>query len=170
MSKVNGNDGNNNDLIKGLQAYYKALRTKASEKEPNKPEVKPNVPIIQHNEIKMGNGDDLLTASFYPDVQFSKINSIKPEPLEGLQKHRDMVLSGNISQEDVTGALEIIDAMPTTNNYEKASIGLNTLATYREYPTRYGKLQTPEEGSELQATKDYVLNNIDILDSIVSFA
>ena len=175
MSKVNGNDGNNNDLMKGLQAYYKALRTKGSEKEPNKPEVKPNVNVpigkqngIQHTE----KGDELLTASFYPDVKFSKINSIKPElgSLEDLQPKQDTVLSGNISQEDVIGALEIIDAMPTTNIYEKASIGLDTLATYREYPTRFGKLQTPEEGSKDKVTKDYVLNNIDILDSIVSFA
>lgn len=172
MSKVNGNDGNNNDLMKGLQAYYKVLRTKASGKEPNKPaEIKPNVPIIQHNEIK---GDELLTASFYPDVQFSKnINAIKadlakpakPGSLEALQLERDRVLSGNISQEDVTETLATIDAMPTNDN-QKLSIGLYTLATYREYPTRYGKLQTPEAGSGLQATEDYVLNNIDILDSI----
>lgn len=187
MSKVNGNDGNNNDLMKGLQAYYKALRTKASGKEPNKPaEIKGEngtVPIVKQNGNKHTEmGDELLTASFYPDVQFSKnINAIKadlaklakpakPGSLEDLQQKQDIVLSGNISQEDVTEALAIIDAMPTTNDNQKVSIGLDTLATYREYPTRFGKLQTPEAGSELQATKDYVLNNIDILDSIVSFA
>lgn len=79
MSKVNGNDGNNNDLMKGLQAYYEALRAKASGKT-NKPADNVNVPIgkqkVQHTEMY----DKLLTASFYPDVQFSKnINAIKAD-------------------------------------------------------------------------------------------
>ncbi len=174
MSKVNGNDGNNNDLIKGLQAYYEALRTKASEKEPNKPEVKPNVnvPIGKQNGVQYTKkGDELLTASFYPDVKFSKINSIKPElgSLEGLQKQRDMVLSENISQEDVFASLELSNLVKG-NEYDKLLVDLNTLDTYRGYSEKYGKLQTPEEGSKDKATKDYVLNNIDILDSIVSFA
>lgn len=90
MSKVNGNDGNNNDLIKGLQAYYEAIRAKAAGKANKQAEVKADIPIgkqngIQHTEM----GDELLTASFYPDVQFSKkINSIKAEPgsLEELQQ------------------------------------------------------------------------------------
>lgn len=171
MPKVNGNDGNNNDLMKGLQAYYEALRAKASGKTNKPAEVKSNVPVgkqngIQHTEM----GEDLLTASFYPDVKFSKINSIKPGSLEDLQQKQDMVLSGNISQKDVTETLAIIDAIPTINKNEKVYIGLDTLATYREYPTRFGKLQTPEEGSEHQATKDAVLNVVDIMDSFVSFA
>lgn len=90
MSKVNGNDGNNNDLMKGLQAYYEAIRAKAAGKANKQAEVKTDIPIgkqngIQHTEM----GDELLTASFYPDVQFSKkINSIKAEPgsLEELQQ------------------------------------------------------------------------------------
>lgn len=90
MSKVNGNDGNNNDLMKGLQAYYEAIRAKAAGKANKQAEVKADIPIgkqngIQHTEM----GDELLTASFYPDVQFSKkINSIKAEPgsLEELQQ------------------------------------------------------------------------------------
>lgn len=91
MSKVNGNDGNNNDLMKGLQAYYEALRAKASGKANKPAEVKPNVnvPIGQQNGIQHTDMyDKLLTASFYPDVKFSKINSIKPEPgsLEDLQQ------------------------------------------------------------------------------------
>lgn len=91
MSKVNGNDGNNNDLMKGLQAYYEALRAKASGKANKPAEVKPNVniPIGKQNGIQYTDMyDKLLTASFYPDVKFSKINSIKPEPgsLEGLQQ------------------------------------------------------------------------------------
>lgn len=91
MSKVNGNDGNNNDLMKGLQAYYEALRAKASGKANKPAEVKPNVniPIGKQNGIQYTDMyDKLLTASFYPDVKFSKINSIKPEPgsLEDLQQ------------------------------------------------------------------------------------
>ena len=91
MSKVNGNDGNNNDLMKGLQAYYEALRAKASGKTNKPAEVKPNVnvPIGKQNGIQYTDMyDKLLTASFYPDVKFSKINSIKPEPgsLEDLQQ------------------------------------------------------------------------------------
>ena len=90
MSKVNGNDGNNNDLMKGLQAYYEAIRAKAAGKANKQAEVKADIPIgkqngIQHTEM----GDELLTASFYPDVQFSKkINNIKAEPgsLEELQQ------------------------------------------------------------------------------------
>lgn len=90
MSKVNGNDGNNNDLMKGLQAYYEAIRAKSAGKANKQAEVKADIPIgkqncIQHTEM----GDELLTASFYPDVQFSKkINSIKAEPgsLEELQQ------------------------------------------------------------------------------------
>ena len=172
MSKVNGNDGNNNDLMKGLQAYYEALRAKASGKANKPAEVKTNIPIgkqngIQHTEM----GDDLLTASFYPDVKFSKINSIKPElgSLEDLQQKQDTVLSGNISQEDVIASLELSNLVKG-NEYDKLLVDLNTLDTYRGYSEKYGKLQTPEEGSKDKATKDYVLNNIDILDSIVSFA
>ena len=89
MPKVNGNDGNNNNLMKGLQAYYEALRAKASGNTNKSAEVKNDVPVgkqhgVHHTEM----GDDLLTASFYPDVKFSKINSIKPEPgsLEDLQQ------------------------------------------------------------------------------------
>ena len=92
MSKVNGNDGNNNDLMKGLQAYYEAIRAKAAGKANKQAEVKPNVnvPIGKQNGIQYTDMyDKLLTANFYPDVQFSKkINSIKAEPgsLEELQQ------------------------------------------------------------------------------------
>ena len=51
MSKVNGNDGNNNDLMKGLQAYYEALRAKASGKANKPAEVKTNIPIGKQNGI-----------------------------------------------------------------------------------------------------------------------
>lgn len=90
MSKVNGNDGNNNDLIKGLQAYYEAIRAKAAGKANKQAEVKADIPIGKQNGIQYTDMyDKLLTANFYPDVQFSKkINSIKAEPgsLEELQQ------------------------------------------------------------------------------------
>lgn len=89
MSKVNGNDGNNNDLMKGLQAYYEAIRAKAAGKANKPAEVKADIPIGKQNGIQYTDMyDKLLTASFYPDVKFSKINSIKPEPgsLEELQQ------------------------------------------------------------------------------------
>lgn len=72
MSKVNGNDGNNKDLMQGLQAYYEALRANALGKNSETKEAKGNVPVgqptnVEHKEL----GDELLTMSFYPDVQFS---------------------------------------------------------------------------------------------------
>lgn len=111
MSKVNGNDGNNNDLMKGLQAYYEALRAKASGKANKPAEVKTNIPIgkqngIQHTEM----GDDLLTASFYPDVKFSKINSIKPEPgsLEELQQILPTLTVANADRADKKAAYDAV--------------------------------------------------------------
>lgn len=174
MPKVNGNDGNNNDLMKGLQAYYEALRAKASGNTNKSAEVKNDVPVGKQNGVhntKMG--DDLLkSANFYAGMGLNLNKTQKPKPgsLEDLQQKQDMVLSGNVSQEDVTETLAIIDAIPTINKNEKVYIGLDTLATYREYPTRFGKLQTPEEGSEEKATKDAMLYNLDILESITSFA
>lgn len=174
MSKVNGNDGNNNDLMKGLQAYYEALRAKASEKANKPAEVKPNVNIpigkqngIQHTEM----GDDLLTASFYPDVKFSKINSIKPElgSLEDLQQKQDTVLSENVSQKDVFASLELSNLVKG-NEYDKLLVDLNTLDTYRGYSEKYGKLQTPDKESGIKPTAEITLNIIDNIDSIVSFA
>ena len=124
MSKVNGNDGNNNDLMKGIQAYYEALRTKASGKEPNKPaEIKGEngtVPIVKQNGNKHTEmGDDLLTASFYPDVQFSKnINAIKadlaklakPEPgsLEELQKDLSTLTVASADRADKKAAYDAV--------------------------------------------------------------
>ena len=111
MSKVNGNDGNNNDLMKGLQAYYEALRAKASGKANKPAEVKTNIPIgkqngIQHTEM----GDKLLTASFYPDVKFSKINSIKPEPgsLEELQQILPTLTVANADRADKKAAYDAV--------------------------------------------------------------
>lgn len=160
MSKVNGNDGNNNDLMKGLQAYYEAIRAKAAGKANKPAEVKADIPIgkqngIQHTEM----GDDLLTASFYPDVQFSKkINSIKAEPgsLEELQQTLPTLTVANADRADKKAAYNAVPGNEPSDWLIKAYA--------------YGPLQTPEEESGVQTTKDYVLNNIDILDSIVSFA
>ena len=111
MSKVNGNDGNNNDLMKGLQAYYEALRAKASGKANKPAEVKTNIPIgkqngIQHTEMY----DKLLTASFYPDVKFSKINSIKPEPgsLEDLQQTLSTLTVASADRADKKAAYDAV--------------------------------------------------------------
>lgn len=90
MSKVNGNDGNNNDLMKGLQAYYEALRAKASGKANKPAEVKTNIPIgkqngIQHTEM----GDKLLkSANFYAGMGLELNKTQKPElgSLEDLQQ------------------------------------------------------------------------------------
>ena len=116
-------------------------------------------------------GDDLLTASFYPDVKFSKINSIKPElgSLEDLQQKQDTVLSGNISQEDVIASLELSNLVKG-NEYDKLLVDLNTLDTHRGYSEKYGKLQTPDKESGIKPTAEITLNIIDNIDSIVSFA
>lgn len=90
MSKVNGNDGNNNDLMKGLQAYYEAIRAKAAGKANKQAEVKADIPIgkqngIQHTEM----GDDLLTsANFYARMGLNLNKIQKPEAgsLEELQQ------------------------------------------------------------------------------------
>ena len=111
MPKVNGNDGNNNNLMKGLQAYYEALRAKASGKANKPAEVKTNIPIgkqngIQHTEMY----DKLLTASFYPDVKFSKINSIKPEPgsLEDLQQTLSTLTVASADRADKKAAYDAV--------------------------------------------------------------
>lgn len=90
MSKVNRNDGNNNDLMKGLQAYYEAIRAKAAGKANKQTEVKADIPIgkqngIQHTEM----GDDLLTsANFYAGMGLNLNKIQKPEAgsLEELQQ------------------------------------------------------------------------------------
>ena len=173
MSKVNGNDGNNNDLMKGLQAYYEALRAKASGKANKPAEVKPDVPVgkqngVQHTEM----GDDLLTsANFYAGMGLELNKTQKPElgSLEDMQQKQDTVLSGNISQEDVFASLELSNLVKG-NEYDKLLVDLNTLDTYRGYSEKYGKLQTPDKESGIKPTAEITLNIIDNIDSIVSFA
>lgn len=175
MSKVNGNDGNNNDLMKGLQAYYEALRAKASGKTNKPAEVKPNVNVpigkqngIQHTEM----GDKLLkSANFYAGMGLELNKTQKPEAgsLEELQQKQNMVLSENVSQKDVLASLELSNLVKG-NEYDKLLVDLNTLDTYRGYSEKYGKLQTPDKESGIKPTAEITLNIIDNIDSIVSFA
>lgn len=112
MSKVNGNDGNNNDLMKGLQAYYEAIRAKAAGKANKQAEVKTDIPIGKQNGIQYTDMyDKLLTANFYPDVQFSKkINSIKAEPgsLEELQQVLPTLTVANADRADKKAAYDAV--------------------------------------------------------------
>ena len=65
FGNVFGNNGDNNKVNKSNDAQ--------------KP--KEVIDVTQHSKVEHKEyGDDLLTASFYPDVKFSKINSIKTEP------------------------------------------------------------------------------------------
>ena len=106
MSKVNGNDGNNNDLMKGLQAYYEALRAKASGKANKPAEVKPNVNIpigkqngIQHTEM----GDKLLkSANFYAGMglELNKTQKTEPGSLEELQQILPTLTVANADRAD----------------------------------------------------------------------
>lgn len=160
MSKVNGNDGNNKDLMQGLQAYYEALRAKALGKNSETKEVKENVPVgqptnVEHNEL----GDKLLeSTNFYAGMGLNLGATKKPA-------------AGSL--EDLTQVVQNLNASKADRADKKAAFNAVQGNDWSSYLTRaytYGPLQTPEEGSELQATKDYLLNNVGILDSIVSFA
>ena len=125
MPKVNGNDGNNNNLMKGLQAYYEALRAKASGNTNKSAEVKNDVPVgkqhgVHHTEM----GDDLLTASFYPDVKFSKINSIKPEPgsLEDLQQTLSTLTVASADRADKKAAYNAVQGNEPSGWFIKANM------------------------------------------------
>lgn len=151
MSKVNGNDGNNNDLIKGLQAYYEAIRAKAAGKANKQAEVKADIPIgkqngIQHTEM----GDELLTASFYPDVQFSKkINSIKAEPgsLEELQQILPTLTVASADRADKKAAYDAVQG--------------NDWSSYLTRAYVYGDISSKTEG---------FLNNSEQMDKLNELA
>lgn len=114
MSKVNGNDGNNNDLMKGLQAYYEALRAKASGKANKPAEVKPNVnvPIGQQNGIQHTKmGDDLLkSANFYAGMglELNKIQKPEPGSLEELQQVLPTLTVANADNTDKKAAYDAV--------------------------------------------------------------
>lgn len=151
MSKVNGNDGNNNDLMKGLQAYYEAIRAKAAGKANKQAEVKADIPIgkqngIQHTEM----GDELLTASFYPDVQFSKkINSIKAEPgsLEELQQILPTLTVASADRADKKAAYDAVQG--------------NDWSSYLTRAYVYGDISSKTEG---------FLNNSEQMDKLNELA
>lgn len=112
MSKVNGNDGNNNDLMKGLQAYYEAIRAKATGKANKQAEVKTDIPIgkqngIQHTEM----GDDLLTsANFYAGMGLNLNKIQKPEAgsLEELQQVLPTLTVANADRADKKAAYDAV--------------------------------------------------------------
>ena len=112
MSKVNGNDGNNNDLMKGLQAYYEAIRAKAAGKANKPAEVKADIPIgkqngIQHTEM----GDDLLTsANFYAGMglELNKIQKPETGSLEELQQTLPTLTVANADRADKKAAYNAV--------------------------------------------------------------
>lgn len=117
MSKVNGNDGNNNDLMKGLQAYYEALRAKASGKANKPAEVKPNVnvPIGQQNGIQHTDamGDKLLeSANFYAgmglELNINKTQKPEPGSLEELQQVLPTLTVANADNTDKKAAYDAV--------------------------------------------------------------
>ena len=159
MTKINGNDGNNKDLMKGLQAYYEALRAKALGKNSETKEVKGNVPVgqpanVEHKEL----GDDVLTsANFYAGMGLDlKTKKTQPGSLEDLTQVVQNLNASKADRADKKAAFNAVQGNDWSSNLTRAYT--------------YGPLQTPEEGSGLQATKDYLLNNVGILESIVSFA
>lgn len=125
------------------------------------PEVKPTIDLnaqskVEHKEL----GDDLLTSSFYPDVQFStKVKNTRLGKLNDLEQMSDLSKYVDASKADR------VDKKIAYNAIEGKDWSSWLTKAYA-----YGPLQTPEEESEVQTTKDYVLNNVDIMDSIVSFA
>lgn len=153
MSKVNGNDGNNNDLMKGLQAYYEAIRAKAAGKANKQAEVKPNVnvPIGKQNGIQYTDMyDKLLTANFYPDVQFSKkINSIKAEPgsLEELQQILPTLTVASADRADKKAAYDAVQG--------------NDWSSYLTRAYVYGDISSKTEG---------FLNNSEQMDKLNELA
>lgn len=117
MSKVNGNDGNNNDLMKGLQAYYEALRAKASGKANKPAEVKPNVnvPIGQQNGIQHTDamGDKLLeSANFYAGMGLElNINKTQKPELGSLEELQQVLPTLTVASADNTDKKATYDAV-----------------------------------------------------------
>lgn len=112
MSKVNGNDGNNNDLMKGLQAYYEAIRAKAAGKANKQAEVKTDIPIGKQNGIQYTEmGDDLLTsANFYAGMGLNLNKIQKPEAgsLEELQQVLPTLTVANADRADKKAAYDAV--------------------------------------------------------------
>lgn len=117
MSKVNGNDGNNNDLMKGLQAYYEALRAKASGKANKPAEVKPNVnvPIGQQNGIQHTDamGDKLLeSANFYAGMGLElNINKTQKPELGSLEDLQQILPTLTVASADRADKKAVYDAV-----------------------------------------------------------
>ncbi len=112
MPKVNGNDGNNNNLMKGLQAYYEALRAKASGNTNKSAEVKNDVPVgkqngVHHTEM----GDDLLTsANFYAGMGLNLNKTQKPEA-GSLDEMAQVLPTLTVANADKTDKKAVYDAV-----------------------------------------------------------
>lgn len=112
MPKVNGNDGNNNNLMKGLQAYYEALRAKASGNTNKSAEVKNDVPVgkqngVHHTEM----GDDLLTsANFYAGMGLNLNKTQKPEA-GSLDEMAQVLPTLTVASADKTDKKAVYDAV-----------------------------------------------------------
>lgn len=152
MVSINGNFG-----LFGNDGNRKVQKTDVQKQA----EVKSDVPVgksehVEHKDL----GDDLLTSSFYPDVQFStKVKNTRLGKLNDLEQMSDLskyVDASKADRADKKIAYNAIEGKDWSSWLTKAYA--------------YGPLQTPEEESGVQTTKDYVLNNVDIMDSIVSFA
>ena len=148
MPKVNGNDGNNNNLMKGLQAYYEALRAKASGNTNKSAEVKNDVPVgkqngVHHTEM----GDDLLTsANFYAGMGLN-LGAIK-KPAAG-------------SLEDLAQVARTLDTSKADRADKKAvynAIEGNDWSSYLTRAYTYGTLN--ENSMKNLASIDFSVKNM----------
>lgn len=123
MSKVNGNGGNNNDLMKGLQAYYQSLKAKATGNT-NKPAETQNVPMVQSQNIKNTEmGDELLdSANFYAGMGLALNKTQKPEAgsLEELQQVLPTLTVANADRTDKKTAFDAIEGNDWSSYLTKA--------------------------------------------------
>ena len=123
MPKVNGNGGNNNDLIKGLQAYYQSLKAKATGNT-NKPAETQNVPMVQSQNVKNSEmGDELLeSANFYSGMGLTLNKTQKPEAgsLEELQQVLPTLTVANADRTDKKTAFDAIEENDWSSYLTKA--------------------------------------------------
>ena len=120
MSKVNGNDGNNIDLMKGLQAYYQSLKAKATGNT-NKPAETQNIPMVQSKNTEMG--DELLdSANFYAGMGLALNKPQKPEAgsLEELQQVLPTLTVANADRTDKKTAFDAIEGNDWSSYLTKA--------------------------------------------------
>ena len=135
MSKVNGNGGNNNDLVKGIQVYYQSLKAKATGNT-NKPAETQNVPMVQSQNIKNSEmGDELLySANFYSGMGLTLNRTQKPEAgsLEELQQVLPTLTVANADRTDKKTAFDAIEgndwSLYLTKAYAYGNISEDTMS------------------------------------------